>query len=136
MLHVEEKIDFYHRVYGQILDKVSMNWPENAIDISGSIFQEISKDLRSEMIAQLRRENRVNRGKNSNDRIPETENNLATKKQRQTIHKFGVKKIPEDLSKDEASDILEELIDLSKHGNNEILKDRVDDLNEQWTNSV
>jgi len=44
-----------------------------------------------------------------------------------------VKKIPEDLSKDEASNILEELIDLSKHGNNEILKDRVDDLNEQWT---
>ena len=58
---------------------------------------------------------------------------LATKKQRQTIYRFGISKIPEDLSRFDAAELLEELIDLARHGNKKILKSRVEDLNEHWT---
>lgn len=133
MPDVEERMDFYHSLYGKILKKVSATWPKNSIDITGQIFQEIAKDLRSEMISQMRRKEReINEGRNQGNQNEETENYLATKKQRQTMHKFGVKKIPDDLSKTEASGILEELFDLSRHGNQEILRDKVENLNEQW----
>lgn len=133
MTDVEERIDFYHNLYGKIQKKVSDTWSKNSIDITGQIFQEISKDVRSEMISQMRRKEReINERRNHSNQNEETENNLATKKQRQTIHKFGVKKIPENLSKEEASELLEEMIDLSRYGNKETLKDKVENLNQTW----
>lgn len=129
---VEERIDSYLEMYGRILYKVSGKWPEHGIDIAGRVFEEVSKDLRSEMIAELRRkEYQMNKG-NRNSQVDDPENTLATKKQRETLHKFGVKKIPEELSLEEASEILEELIDLSKHGNKEILQQQVEVLNQRW----
>ena len=46
---------------------------------------------------------------------------LATKKQREAIHKFGVQKIPKDLSRKEASEILNELIGYSKENGREAI---------------
>jgi hypothetical protein len=134
MPDTEDRIDFYHRLYGKILTKVSDHWPENNIDIAGRIFEQISKDLRSEMIAQMRKQGNEARKEKNTGYIPNDidEKNLATKKQRQTIHKFGVKKIPDNLSREEASELLEEMIDLSRYGNKEILKEKVESLNQVW----
>lgn len=131
---VKERIDSYVEMYKDIWDKTSKSWPDNQLEVSDRIFQEISKDLRSEMIFYLRTE--ANKSKQLNKTgYPENEveeTSLATKKQKQTLHKFGIEKIPTDLSKEEASEILEELIDLSRHGNKDILKEQIETLNEKW----
>lgn len=133
MPDVEERIDTYVEMYKNIWDKVSTGWSDYELEVSDRIFQEISKDLRSEMISQLRKEgNNVKREKKTESRENESDGSLATKKQRQTLHKFGIEKIPEDLTKDKASDALEELIDLSRHGNNHLLNEKVEDLNKKW----
>jgi hypothetical protein len=125
--NTNERIDSYVEMYKNIWNKVSTGWSDYELEVSDRIFQEISKDLRSEMISQLRkRENKTEFRENESDET------LATKKQRQTLHKFGIEKIPKNLSKDEASDILEELIDLSRHGNNQLLKEKAEELNEKW----
>jgi len=87
---VEERIDSYLEMYGRILYKVSGKWPEHGIDIAGRVFEEISKDLRSEMIAEMRRRDyQVNRG----ERNCKIDGVLATRKQKETLHRFGVKNI-------------------------------------------
>ncbi|MCD6549931.1 hypothetical protein J7K24_00020 [bacterium] len=126
---IEERIDSYLEMYGRILYKVSGKWPEHGIDIAGRVFEEISKDLRSEMIVEMRRRDyQVNR----DERNCKIDGVLATRKQRETLHRFGVKNIPDDLSLEEASDILEELIDLSRHGNKDLLLREIEVLNEKW----
>jgi hypothetical protein len=57
---------------------------------------------------------------------------LATKKQREAIHRFGVKDIPKNLSKKEASEILDRLVGFSKDGNSESLAKFVEELNVKW----
>ena len=111
--NVKERIDSYEKMYKNIWDKVSEKWSEYQLEISDRIFQEVAKDLRSEMISQLRKEeNTTKRESKTEFKENESGESLATAKQKQTLHKFGIEKIPKDLSKDEASDILEELIDL------------------------
>jgi len=123
---VEERIDSYLEIYEKILNKVSERWPEDGLGIATEVFKEISKDLRSKKIAELRKkEYQMNKA-------DVLENALATKKQREALYKFGVKNIPDDLSLEEASEILEELIDLSRYGNKEILKQQVEALNKRW----
>lgn len=131
--NVKERIDSYVEMYKNIWDKVSTGWSDYELEVSDRIFQEISKDLRSEMISQLRKgENNAKRVNKEEFRENESDESLATVKQKQTLHKFGIEKIPKDLSKDEASDILEEFIDLSRHGNNHLLKEKTEELNEKW----
>ena len=127
---VKERIDSYVKMYKDIWDNVSMGWSNYELEVSDRIFQEISKDLRSEMISQLR--NCTKRENKNEIRDNESDESLATVKQRQALHKFGIEKIPKDLSKDEASEILEELIDLSRHGNKQLLNEKVEELNEKW----
>jgi polyribonucleotide nucleotidyltransferase len=130
--NVEEKIDSYVEMYEKIYDKVSKNWSENELAVSDRIFQEISKDLRSEMISQMRKDEKVKHFNNTCNQENNVDESLATQKQRQTLYKFGIEKIPQGLSKDEASEILEELIDLSRHGNNDLLKQRIGTWNDKW----
>ena len=94
----EDKIDFYCGLFNRLYEAVSSAYPEHAAEISLAIFQEIAKDLRTEQIAELRMKGRVTE-------VVESEE-LATAKQREALHKFGVKQIPEGLSKEEASEAL------------------------------
>jgi hypothetical protein len=60
---------------------------------------------------------------------------LATKKQREALHKFGIKDIPENLSKKEASEILDRLVGFSKDGDSESIAKFVEELNAKWKKS-
>ncbi|MEM2750839.1 MAG: hypothetical protein QXH53_04135 [Nitrososphaerales archaeon] len=54
---------------------------------------------------------------------------LATNNQKRALHKFGVE-IPEDISKDEASQLLNKLIYASKHG--EDVNNIVEEVNKKY----
>ena len=98
----EEKIEFYCGLFNRLYETVSSLNSEHAVEISLVIFQEIAKDLRTEQIAELRMKGRA-------VEVAESEE-LATAKQREALHKFGVKHVPEDLSKEEASEALDLVI--------------------------
>jgi len=115
----EERIEFYCGLFNRLYDAVSKVYPEHATEISLVIFQEIAKDLRTEQIAELRMKAKV------------TEE-LATDKQREALQKFGVKNIPDDLSKEEASEALDLLISFSKSGDSESISRIVEELNRRW----
>jgi hypothetical protein len=57
---------------------------------------------------------------------------LATKKQKEAIHKFGIKDIPKNLSKKEASEILDKLVGFSKDGDSQSIAKIVEELNAKW----
>jgi hypothetical protein len=120
----EEKIEFYCGLFTRLYQTVSNMNSEHAVEISLAIFQEIAKDLRTEQIAQLRIKRKPE--------FAESEE-LATAKQREALHKFGVKQIPEDLSKKEASEALNLLITFSKAGDSESIARIVKELNRRWT---
>jgi len=120
----EEKIEFYCGLFNRLYEAVSNVYPEHAAEISLAIFQEIAKDLRTEQIAELRI-----RGMREESKGVE----LATAKQREALHKFGVKQIPEDLSKEKASEALDLLISFSKAGDKESVTRIVEELNRRWT---
>jgi len=119
----EEKIEFYCGLFNRLHETVSSLNSEHAVEISLTIFQEIAKDLRTEQIAQWRIKRKPE--------FAESEE-LATAKQREALHKFGVKQIPEDLSKEEASEALDLLIGFSKAGDSESIARIVEELNRRW----
>jgi hypothetical protein len=124
-IKIDERIRLYCEIFNELYDMVSKVIPEHAVEIALGIFEEIAKDLRTEQIAQWKI-------KRKSDESAESEE-LATPKQREAIHKFGVKKIPENLSKEEASEILDKLIGFSKEGNSASIDQIVHELNQKWT---
>ena len=117
-MDLEERIELYCRIYEQIYQRISKINLENSGEVALRIFTEVSKNLRRE--AEVRRKS---------DRNDEE---LATKKQREAIHKFGVQKIPKSLSKKEASEVLNELIGYSKENDRDAISRFVQELNQRW----
>lgn len=112
--------------------------------MASEIFREIAKDLRSELISQLQRKNRkdaetkaeetekteeTNETSNQKSEPKEENDQPATEKQRQALHKFGIANVPENLTKKEAYEILNQLIGLSREGNKEAVNEIVEMLN-------
>jgi hypothetical protein len=124
-MKINERIGLYCEIYNELYQIVSKASPEHAVEIALGIFEEIAKDLRTEQIAQWR----IRR---KSDESAESEQ-LATPKQREALHKFGVKHIPQDLSKEEASEALDLLIGFSKEGDSESISRIVEELNRRWT---
>jgi hypothetical protein len=123
----EEKIEFYCGLFNRLYQTVSGSAnPEHAVEIALGIFEEIAKDLRSEQFAQWRIKERALE-------VMRRDKEPATEKQREAIHKFGVKQIPDDLSKEEASEALDLLISFSKAGDRESIARIVNELNRRWT---
>jgi len=58
---------------------------------------------------------------------------FATLKQREALHKFGIKQIPRDLTEEEASEALDLLISFSKAGDKESVTRIAEELNRRWT---
>ena len=100
--------------------------------MASEVFVQVARDLRSELISQLKREeygnNQNNNNGNGNNGRP------ATQKQLQAFHKFGIENIPDELTKKEASEILHMLISLSKARNSEAINKMVEELNagKEW----
>jgi len=124
MMSLEERIERFCRIYKQVYQRISKLNLENADEVALRIFMELSKELREEPLAKRR-----SREKQISERSDEK---LATKKQREAIHKFGVQKIPKDLSKKEASEILNKLIGLSKENDGDAISRLVQELNQRW----
>lgn len=121
---IEERIELYCHIYEQIYQRVQKMEFENSSEIALGIFMEVSRSLRRETAVRRR-----DRGKQISNRSDEE---LATRKQREAIHKFGVQKIPKDLSKKEASEILNELIGFSKEKDGDAISRLVQELNQKW----
>lgn len=120
---MEKKIDVYCQLFKEVYERVSKVCPEGAKDVSLKIIEEIAKDLRTEAI----------QSKVKSEEVSASEEQLATKKQREALHKFGVKRIPENLSLKEASEILDRLIGFSKEGDSESIAKTVEELNRKWS---
>jgi hypothetical protein len=123
-IKIDEKIGLYCEIFHELYDRISKVIPEHAVEIALGIFEEIAKDLRTEQIAQWRI-----KGKSESAESDEH----ATAKQREALHKFGVKHVPGDLSKEEASEALDLLIGFSKAGDSESITRIVKELNRRWT---
>jgi signal recognition particle GTPase len=100
--------------------------PEGARDVALKIVEEIAKDLRSE---------RTSQPKTKVETKEDEAIKLATRKQREALHKFGIKDVPENLSKKEASVILDKLVGFSKDGNSESTAKFVEELDAKWKKS-
>jgi hypothetical protein len=124
---LDQKIGLYCEIYNRLYETISKVNPEHAVEISTVIFQEIAKDLRSEQISEMR-------AKGMSEQTTEGED-LATTKQREALHKFGVKDIPESISKREASEILDRLVGFSKDGDSQSIAKFVEELNAKWKKS-
>jgi hypothetical protein len=123
-IKIDERIGLYCEIFHELYDRISKLIPEHAVEIALGIFEEIAKDLRTEQIAQWRIKRKSDENAESDVR--------ATAKQREALHKFGVKHIPEDLSKEEASEALDLLIGFSKEGDSESISRIVEELNRRW----
>ena len=115
---LKAKIGLYCQIYEEAHKRVSGLNFENAGEIAGKIFEQIAKDLRRQKF-QPKERNKQNQ-------------RLATEKQKEALHKFGVKKIPENLSMREASKVLNRLISLSKENDRASLDRAVGELNKDW----
>lgn len=123
---VEGRIEGYCQIYEQVYKRVSKTNPENAREIALKILEEVSKDFRSEQINQSRdKGNTVDSDKRNND-FP------ATNKQREALHKFGVKRIPESLPMKEASEVLNKLISFSRENDRPAIGKAIGELNRVW----
>lgn len=121
---IEESIEVYCQIYERIHQRVLESNHENAEGVTLKIFSEVARDLKDEIIIQ------------KDDEKPQTtdrnEERLATKRQREALHKFGVKRIPEGLSLREASAILNKLISLSRANDRYGISKAVEELNRDW----
>jgi len=120
----ENKVNFYCELFKAVYERVSKVYPEGAREVALKIIEEIAKDIRSEQARQSRVEE-----------SSVTSDELATKKQREALHRFGIKDIPENLSKQEASEILDRLVGFSKDGDSESIAKFVEELNAKWKKS-
>ncbi len=93
---IEDRIELYSEIYLKAFEKALKLNSTNARYIASEIFKEIARDLRSELISKLQREN----GKGAEIKRedieeiqpigPKEENTEpATEKQRHALHKFG-----------------------------------------------
>ena len=122
----EDKVNFYCELFKAVYERVSKVCPEGARDVALKIVEEIAKDFRSERSSQP---------KAKVEAKEEEAVELATKKQREALHKFGIKDIPENLTKQEASEILDKLVGFSKDGDSESIAKFVEELNAKWKRS-
>jgi hypothetical protein len=119
---MEEEIELYCRIYEKIRERLSKENPQEALNVALKIFEEVARNLRAKGIE---------RGKRTKA-SGESEEGSATKRQREALHRFGIKDIPEDLSKKEASEILDKLIELSRNKDSTALGKVVEELNRKW----
>ena len=127
---IEDKIDLYCEIYQGAYEKASKVNPDSARYMASEIFGQVARDLRSELISQLKREEN-GRGKGNNNG---NNGRPATQKQRQALHKFGIENVPEELTSKKASVVLDMLISLSKERNSEAINKMVEELNagKEW----
>ena len=120
---IERKVDFYCLLYEKIQRRLSSLNIGDVKEVALKIFEQVIKETEKEKTSQKsKKENKIDK-----------EKKLATRKQREALHKFGLKKIPKDLTKKEASEILDKLISYSKEDDREAISRLVQELNMRWS---
>jgi hypothetical protein len=122
---MEEEIELYCRIYEKIRERLSKENPQETLAIALKIFEEVARDLRVKG---------MERGKKAKASSGKEESS-ATKRQREALHRFGVKDIPKDLSKKEASEILDRLVGFLKQGDSQSIAKLVGGLSAKWKGS-
>jgi hypothetical protein len=84
----DERIEFYCQLYEKVYKKVLERNSGDVLAVVLKVFEEVARDLRGGQVDR----SRVRGGKAEGEKP-------ATEKQREALHKFGVKKVPEDLKK-------------------------------------
>ena len=127
---IVERIDLFCEIYQKAYEKASKVNPDNARHMASEVFVQVARDLRSELISRLKREEYGNNqnSNNGNNGRP------ATKNQRQALHRFGIQNVPKELTSKEASGVLDMLISLSKERNSDAINKMVEELNagKEW----
>ena len=120
----EEKVKMYADLYAKAYTQLKEDLLDKGADYeaiqfgAGAVLHEVAKDLRTEMIDEMKtkrmdqyRRDKMdayqNRGVAGNGNGVEAA--LATNRQRNALHKFGVDYLPGDITKHEASDMLAQL---------------------------
>ncbi len=144
---IENRIELYSEIYLKAFEKALKVNPNNARYIASEIFKEVARDLRSELISKLQRENgkgaeikreeteeteEKNGANNNGGSLKENNDESATDKQIYALHKFGLKNLPEYLTKKSASEVLGILVHHSKEGDNEAIVSIVGKFNKEW----
>jgi hypothetical protein len=141
---IKDKIRLYGEIYIECLALSIKANPNNSRYMANEMFREVAKDMRSELISRLQnglqnecmeiKEDKTNGSTLDALDYKEENANPATENQRYALHKFGIEIVPESLTKKEASEILNNLVCLSKEGDREAVKDTVERLNamDEW----
>jgi len=148
MINIDERIKLYSEIYGKTYQIASKANPDNARYVASEIFKEVARDLRSELISELRKENEKtiktedtgkangveesNETNNQRSESKEGNGKPATDKQRQALHKFGIERVPENLGIKEAGEILNTLICHLRERDQEAIADLVEKFNKEW----
>ena len=120
---IERKVEFYCLLYEKIRKRLSSLNIGDVKEAALKIFEQVIRETEKEKTSQKsKKENKIG-----------GEKKLATKKQREALHKFGLKKIPKDLTKKEASEILDKLISYSKEDDREAISRLIQELNLRWS---
>ncbi len=103
----------YVLLYKQIIETVREEFPESFDgDIRKMVAQDVffvyNKDKRTWSINNKSQSQNQQDGANCGEEQDEVK--LASQKQRQALHKFGIQNLPEDLSAKDAHDFMERLI--------------------------
>ena len=103
----------YVLLYKQIIETVREEFPESFDgDIRKMVAQDVffvyNKDKRTWSINHKSQSQNQQDGANCGEEQDEVK--LASQKQRQALHKFGIQNLPEDLSAKDAHDFMERLI--------------------------
>jgi hypothetical protein len=122
MDELDGRIEFYCQLYEKVYKKVLEKNSGDVLAVVLKVFEEVARDLRDGRMERPKKA-KISRG---NERV------LATKRQREALHRFGIRKIPEDLKKREASEALEKLIRLSKGKENMAVGKLIEELNSKW----
>jgi hypothetical protein len=110
---VDEEIERYCQIFEKVRDRLSKASGDFGDEVALKIFEEVVKDVR--------------RGQRKGGKDAR-----ATEKQREALQRFGVKRVPDSLTVQEASKILNGLISLSKKSDRASLEKTVEELNKSW----
>jgi hypothetical protein len=122
MDELDGRIEFYCQLYEKVYKRVLEKNSGDVLAVVLKVFEEVARDLRGEQV------NRSSvRGDKAEGEKP------ATEKQREALHKFGIRRIPESLKKGVASEVLEKLIGLSKGKENMAVGKLIEEINTKWS---
>lgn len=145
---LEAKIKLYAEIYTKCYALATQINTSNARYIANELFRETAKDTRTELISRLQLG--TNEDKEVSGNKPFLSVNIApefktlhdmeekgaeppTDNQKRALHRFGIKEVPEYITKQVASDVLGQLTEYAQDRNQCAIEEMVERINKSWT---